>query len=144
MIEIFVSVLIIYLVYYFVSVRRFDKYGHVKNKKGSVSVKNDSKKNVKMSNDDKAIDYLALPSEAKYFIKKYHVDLDKVNLRGVLKVIGLILGVDIAIISCFVLLLFKSVVVQVLVASILIIPVYLISIRLLANYFKKKGLMKDV
>lgn len=132
MIEMFITILIVYLAYYFISVIRFDKYGHFK------------KNNKKNKNTDKLEDYMALPAEAKYFIKKYNVDLDKVNLRGVLNLIGVVLGIDIAIISLFVLLVFEAVVWQVIVASILIFPIYLLSIRIVGNYFKKKGLVKDV
>ena len=127
MIETFISILIVYVIYYFVSVTRFDKAGHLKNK-----------------GNRKISDYDGLPSEVKYFVKKYKVDLDKVNLHGVLKLIGLVLGIDIAILSLIVLLIFrKSVMLQVIVAALLIIPTYLISLRFVGKYFKKKGLVKD-
>lgn len=135
MIEVFVTVLIVYLIYYFVSVSRFDKSGHVKKKN------NKAKRN---KNTDKVDDYMALPAEVKYFVKKYNVDLDKVNLRGVLNLIGVVLGIDIAIVSLFVLVVFKTVVWQVVIASLLIFPIYLISLKFVGNYFKKKGLVKNV
>lgn len=127
MIETFITILIVYIIYYFVSVTRYDKSGHLKNKK-----------------NNKATDYEGLPSEVKYFVTKYNIDLDKVNLRGVLKLIGLVLGIDIAILSLAVLLIFRnSVVLQIIVAIILIIPLYLISLKFVGKYFKKKGLVKD-
>ena len=127
MIETFITILIVYLVYFFVSVARYDKNGHLKNKTKGVS------------------DYDGLPTEVKYFIKKYNIDLDKVNLRGLLKLTGLILGLDIALISIPVVLIFKTnVILQIVVSSLLIIPVYLISLKFLGDYFKKKGLVKNV
>ena len=127
MIETLITILIIYLVYFFVSVNRYDKEGHLKKRSKEVS------------------DYDGLPAEVKFFIKKYNIDLDKVNLRGLLKLSGLILGIDIALISIPVVLIFKTnVVLQVVVSSLLIIPVYLISLKILGNYFKKKGLVKNV
>lgn len=124
MVETFITIFIVYIIYYFVSVTRYDKSGHLKNKKVS--------------------DYEGLPSEVKYFVYKYNIDLDKVNLRGVLKLIGLVLGIDIAILSLAVLLIFReSVVLQIIVAIILIIPLYLFSLRFVGKYFKKKGLVKD-
>jgi hypothetical protein len=129
MIETFITIFIVYIVYYFVSVKRYDKTGHLKK----------TKKNNKID------DYQGLPSEVKYFVKKYNVDLEKVNLRGVLKLIGLVLGIDIAILSIIVLLIFRnSVVIQIVVASLFIIPIYLISLKFVGKYFKKKGLVKDV
>lgn len=127
MIETFITILIVYLVYFFVSVMRYDKSGHLKNKSKGVS------------------DYDGLPAEVKYFVKKYNIDLDKINLRGLLKLTGLILGLDIAIISIPVVLIFRTnVVLQVLVSSLLIIPIYLVSLMFLGKYFKKKGLVKNV
>ena len=127
MIEIFITVFIVYIVYYFVSVLRYDKSGHLKKKQKGIT------------------DYDGLPSEVKYFIKKYNIDLDKINLRGLLKLTGLVLGIDIAIISVIVVLIFRTnIVLQLVVASICIIPIYLISLKFLGNYFKKKGLVKNV
>jgi len=139
MIDVAICILIVYLVYYFVSVNRYDKTGHVKKKedKNSKKVKIDK-------NRSKVEDYMELPSEVKYFVKKYNVDLDKINLRGLLKLTGFVLGIDITIVTIFVLLVLESVVWQVVVASILIIPIYLISLKFLGKYFKKKGLIKDV
>ena len=142
MIDIFLTALIVYLLYYFISVKRFDNYGHVKKNKNNVN--NKQKKDKKMSNTDRVDDYMALPSEVKYFIKKYKVDLDKVNLHGMLKLIGFILGLDIALVSIFVLLVFKNIVIQLIVASLLIIPIYLISLKFLATNFKKRGWIKHV
>ncbi len=129
MIEIFLLTFLVYIMYYFVSIRKFDKNGHIKNKK---------KKNSSVD------DYEALPNEVKYFINKYKIDLNKVNLRGLLKLIGIVLGLDIAIVSVLVLILFENMVLQIVTASILIIPMYLVSLKWLAKVFKKKGLIKDV
>ena len=127
MIETIITILIVYLVYFFVSVARYDKNGHLKNKTKGVT------------------DYDGLPSEVKYFIKKYNIDTDKINYRGLLKLTGLILGIDIAILSIAVVLIFRTnVILQIVVASILIIPIYLISLKFLGKYFKKKGLVKNV
>lgn len=127
MIETVITIFIVYLVYFFVSVARYDKNGHLKNKTKGIT------------------DYDGLPSEVKYFIKKYNINLDKINLRGLLKLTGLILGVDIAVISIPVVLIFRTnIVLQLVISSLLIIPIYLISLNFLGNYFKKKGLVKNV
>ncbi len=117
------TVLIVYILYYIVSISRFDKIGHAK--KEGVS------------------DYQALPSEVKYFVWKYKVDEEKVNYRGVLKLIGLTLGIDIALIIIPVVLLIKNEILQIVVSVVLLFPVYLISLKIIGNYFKKKGLVKD-
>ncbi len=128
MLEVFITVLVVYIIYYFVSIRRYDK------------VTGSSRKNNVNVNC-----YAALPSEVKYFVKKYKVDDNKVNYRGVLKLIALVLGIDIAILSILSALLIKgSVVLQIVVPSLLIIPLYLISLKFVGKYFKKKGLVKNV
>lgn len=126
MIEIFIMVLIVYIIYYFVSVNRYDKNGNLKGK------------------NNKASNYEGLPSEVKYFIKRYNIDLDKVNLRGVLKLTGLVLGIDIAILTLLVLLIFKDkIVIELLISSLLIVPLYLVSLKFVGKYFEKKGLVKN-
>ncbi len=127
MIEVIITILIVYFMYYFVSIRRFDKYGHYKDGK---------KKQV--------TDYEALPSEVKYFIIKYKIDTNKINLRALLKLIGFILGLDIAFLSIIGVLIFKNKIVLLLVVSaVLIIPLFLISLKFVGNYFKKKGFVKN-
>ena len=127
MIEVVITVLIVYILYYFISINRFDKSGHYKKAK-----------------QQQVTDYEALPAEVKYFIMKYNIDLNKVNLRGVLKLSGLLLGIDIAIVSIICVLIFKDNIVPLLiVGAIAIIPIYLISLKIVSRSFKKRGLLKD-
>lgn len=137
MFEIGALAAVMYIVYFIVSVTKFDKNGHVKRSK-----KDEKKK--RSAEEQRKDDFLSLPAEVKYFIRKYNVDLDKVNLRGVLKVVGLVLGVDIAIVTVVSVLLFKKLTYQMILAIVLIIPMYLISLKFLAKAFKKRGLIKDV
>ena len=130
MFEIGAIAAVMYIVYFIVSVTKFDKNGHVKKSRSAEEQKKD--------------DFLSLPAEVKYFIRKYNVNLDKVNLRGVLKIVGLVLGVDIAIVTVVSVLLFKKLTYQMILAIVLIIPMYLISLKFLAKAFKKRGLIKDV
>lgn len=137
MFEIGALAAVMYVVYFIVSVTKFDKNGHVKRSKKD-------KKEKGSAEEQKKDDFLSLPAEVKYFIRKYNVDLDKVNLRGVLKIVGLVLGVDIAIVTVVSVLLFKKLTYQMILAIVLIIPMYLISLKFLAKAFKKRGLIKDV
>ena len=137
MFEIGAIAAVMYIVYFIVSVTKFDKNGHVKKSKKD-------KKKSRSAEEQKKDDFLSLPAEVKYFIRKYNVNLDKVNLRGVLKIVGLVLGVDIAIVTVVSVLLFKKLTYQMILAIVLIIPMYLISLKFLAKAFKKRGLIKDV
>lgn len=128
MIETIFTVIIIYILYFIFSVSKFDKYNELKKNK-----KKDAKEKISL--------YNALPAEVKYFVKRYNVDLNKFNVRGLLKLIGLVLGVDIGIVLAIVLLLVKKMAYQIILGFILLIPIYLISLRILARYLKKKGLI---
>lgn len=119
-----VIVFFVYALYYVVTISRFDKTGHSVNREVS--------------------DYQALPSEVKYFVKKYKVDENKVNYRGVLKMFALILGINIAIVVIPVVLLIENEILQIVIAVVILFPLFLFSLKLLGNYFKKKGLVKDV
>lgn len=119
-----VTVFFVYVLYYVVTISRFDKAGHSVNREVS--------------------DYQALPSEVKYFVKKYKVDENKVNYRGVLKMFALILGINIAIVVIPVVLLIENEILQIVIAVVILFPLFLFSLKLLGNYFKKKGLVKDV
>ena len=128
MLEVVITVFIVYILYYFISINRFDKDGHYKNaKKNGIT------------------DFEALPSEVKYFIMRYKIDLEKVNLRGLLKLTGLVLGIDIAIVSIVCVIIFKEDIVPLLITgAIAIIPIYLISLKIVSRSFKKRGLVKNV
>lgn len=134
MVDLFFCTLIVYIMYFFVSVNKFDKNGHVK--KSSLSKK--TVENMKKE------DFSRLPGETKYFIKKYNIDLDKVNLRGLLKMTGYILGLDIGLVFLVISGISNNVYVITIISVILIIPVYLLSLKILAKNFKKRGLIKNV
>ena len=70
---------ILFALYYLMSIRKYDKTGHYKSKNRS-SVE-------KIKKDD----FDHLPNEVKVFVVKYNVDLDKVNLHGLLKLFGIVL-----------------------------------------------------
>ena len=108
----------------FITISRFNKAGHTKKKNTT--------------------DYEALPSEAKYFVDKYKIDPQKVNYKGMLKLIALVLGIDIALVAVPILLIIKNEILQMILGTIIMIPVYLLSLKILGRYFKKKGLVKNV
>ena len=136
------AILLVYTVYFIFTVTRYDKNGHYKDKNYKYDK---SKSKTKITNELKVKDYQKLPSEVKFFVRKYRVDLDKINIRGLLNMIGVILGIDIAISIITVIFIFrdKSEVFVIVVGFISTMVLYLISIKFLGKYFEKKGLCKD-
>ncbi len=137
------AILLVYIIYYIFSVTRYDKSGHYKDKsrrKGK-GLKKLSKEEIKAL---KKKDYDKLPNEVKFFVSKYKIDLDKVNIRGLLKMVGLALGIDIAIATIIVVTIFKNdITIEIIVGFIIMLVLYLISLKIMGVYFEKKGLVKD-
>lgn len=134
------AIVFIYIIYYIFSVNRYDKNGHYKDKRFK------GKKKLSKSEQEelKKLDYDRLPGEVRVFVDLYKVDLDKVNIRGLLKLTGLILGMEIGAITILMVIIFKNnILISVIVGFILMMILYLISLKLLANNFKKRGLIKN-
>lgn len=126
MLELIVTIVLVYFIYYFWIAFNFDKSGNPK-QKGKKTSKNEK---------------LKMPSEAEYFVLKYNIDLSKINYRYFLQVIGLLVAFDIAIIANIVIRI-NTLWLQLVIGIILTIVVILISFGLLGRYFKKKGLTKN-
>lgn len=122
---------IVYIAYYVVSIRKFDNRGHIKLKKN---------KNKPTILDD----YEALPAEVKFFIKKYNLDIEKLNLKGVMKLVAMVLGVSISLSMLIVFLIFDNEFIVIIVTTLLMFPIFLFGLRLLGKYFIKKGYGKNV
>ena len=121
---------ILYALYYFTSIRRYDKTGHFKSK-NRTSVE-------KIKKDD----FDHLPNEVKIFVIKYNVDLDKINLRGLLKLFGVVLCATISLTFIISRTIVNVLLYQALITFVATIVIYIIFIIALGNYFKKKGLVK--
>ena len=129
MLDLIFSIVIIYLFYYIWIVINFDKRGNPrKGKKKKKTTKETKRK---------------MPVEVELFVTKYKIDLDKVNYRYFLQLMGLVVAFDLGIIVTIISYI-DELWIQLLVGFVLIIVLVLLSFKLLGNYFKKKGLTKDV
>lgn len=127
MIGFILIVVVTYLIYYLFVVRKYDEYGNYKVKKGKTSQKK-----------------LKYPTEVEILILKYRIDLKKINFRALLKLVGLVCAIDIAlIVTILVLLPIDNYLILLLVGFVLMFPVILISYKILGRFFKKKGLTKN-
>lgn len=122
MIKMIFSIIVIYILYYIWIVFNFDKRGEQKRKK--------NKK-------------LKMPSEVEYFVTKYKIDLKKVNYRYFLQLMGLVVAFDLSIVLA-IMDFISTLWIKCVVGFISMLIVVFLSFRLLGNYFRKKGLVKDV
>ena len=140
---------LVYIVYFIFTISRYDKNGHYKDRKYNYEEKlRQSKKKKdqkKIVNEVRVKDLEKLPNEVKYFVYKYKIDLEKVNIRGLLKLSGITLALCIAISIIIIVLGFKvrNYLLQIILCFVITMILYLISMKLLGNYFKKRGLVKD-
>ncbi len=120
-----ITVTLVYFIYYVMHIRKYDKDGKYIQKKNK-------------SEEPK------IPVEVELLIRKYNIDLKKLNYRGLLKVVGLVCALDVAIIVTLIIYLpIKSLMIKLLIGGLLTFPVILISYSLLGKYFKQKGLIKN-
>lgn len=82
------------------------------------------------------------PMEVKYLETKYKLDLKKLNYKRLLLLISVVSSLDISLIITIALF-FKSYLIELVVAVILIIPVIIISYSFVGKYYIKKGMTKD-
>ena len=143
------TILFVYIIYFVFTISRYDKNGHYKYK--NKDYEKELKKAKKQSKRDelikemKEIDFNKLPNEVKFFVVKYKVDLDKINIRGLLKMSGLLLAICISVALLIILIAMnkQEVTISIFVGFIITLVLYFISLKLLAIYFKKKGLLKN-
>ena len=141
------TILVVYLLYFIFTISRYDKNGHYKNNKELAeklekAKKKDKEKIVKEMHE---LDYQKLPSEVKFFVTSYKIDLEKVNIRGLLKLSGMLLAFSIAIALIFILIVLKNqeVTISIFIGFVITMVLYLIGLKIVGTYFKKKGLTKD-
>lgn len=128
MLELVLTTIFVYLVYYLWITFNFDNFGNLKIR---------GRKNKNKNNLEKK-----MPSEVKFFVNKYNIDLQKVNYKYFLQVIGLVVAIDFAIIANIVIRI-KALWLQILLIFVLVIVLTLLSFEILGRYFKKKGLTKN-
>lgn len=102
-----------YIVSYFLLVKKRDKY--------------DKKK---------------VPVEVQYMVNRYKLDMKNINYRKFLKSISLVGSLDMAL-AVIIIYNVNNIILQLLIGFIVLIPLILISFKLLANYYIKKGFGKD-
>lgn len=159
-IEFFVVTIIVYLFYFFYMINRYDDNGKLKKKKKKKKKLKGNKflkklflvspedevllRGRKSVNKKKAEEEIDFPSEVELFIMLSNVDLSKINYKKLLKLVGLTCSIDIGLILAIVNLVpVKSVIIEILIGFLLVIPVIFISYSILTKILKKRGMIKN-
>ena len=82
------------------------------------------------------------PDNIDEMLEKYNVDLDKLNYRYFLQLMGLVIAFDLSIVITIIGFV-HALWLKLLLSFILVIIIVFISFNILGKYFKKKGLTKD-
>lgn len=82
------------------------------------------------------------PMEVEFLIKKYKIDLKKINYKKLLNNIALVSALDITLVVSIIAIL-NSFLLSIIFGVILPIPLILISYNLIGKYYQKEGMIKD-
>ena len=104
-------------------------------------INKEKKRLEKMKKKNQRVDEVAYPAEVMYLVKRYQLDLKKVNYFSLLREISLVCSFDLSLIA-YLATQVNGTIWQILIAAILCIPVIYISFMLYGKRLQKKGLTK--
>ena len=77
--------------------------------------------------------------ELRFLIKKYHLDMSKINYRSIMNMIGLASSFVISFTATFIFKYIKNELLMILIGGLMIIPLIFITFNFIGLYYKKKG-----
>ena len=104
-------------------------------------INKEKKRLEKMKKKNQRVDEAAYPAEVMYLVKRYQLDLKKVNYFSLLREISLVCSFDLSLIA-YLATQVNGTIWQILIAAILCIPVIYIYFMLYGKRLQKKGLTK--
>lgn len=104
-------------------------------------INKEKKRLEKIKKKNQRVDEAAYPAEVMYLVKRYQLDLKKVNYFSLLREISLVCSFDLSLIA-YLATQVNGTIWQILIAALLCIPVIYISFMLYGKRLQKKGLTK--
>lgn len=83
-----------------------------------------------------------MPTEVKYLVSKYKIDIKKVNYNQLLQIVALVSSLDITLVVS-VLTLVENFFISILISIVLVVVTIFISYHFVGNFYRKKGMIKD-
>ena len=96
----------------------------------------------KSKTKDRNNDTGKIPIEVQYLIKRYNIDLKNINYYKFVRNICLVGSLDMSIVLCIVIKI-KGLLLQLFIAFLVLIPLILISYRILGRIYVKKGKIEN-
>lgn len=93
------------------------------------------RRNMKKKNDKYSVELI-------YIINKYKLDLNKINIKKLLRIICIVSSIDISF-TVLVIDIINNIYLQILIGFIFIIPLIIITFGYIGNYYSKKGMIKN-
>ena len=90
---------------------------------------------------NKKYDPNKVPQELAYLIRKYRLDMKKINYKKIMNVIGLVCAFDIAFTSTFMFAFVKNIYLAIFVGAIMLVPLIVITFSFIGKYYRKKGMI---
>ncbi len=84
-----------------------------------------------------------VPVELMLLIKKYHLDMSKINYQKIMNLIGLVSAFDIAFSATFVMKYIENIYLAILIGTVIFIPLIVITYSFIGKYYVKKGKIKN-
>lgn len=84
-----------------------------------------------------------VPQELVFLIRKYQLDMTKINYKEILNIIGLVSAFDIAFTATFIFHFIDNVYLCIIVGAIMLIPLIVITYGFIGSYYKKKGMSRN-
>ena len=84
-----------------------------------------------------------VPIELGYLIRKYRLDMSKINFKKIMNQIGIVSAFDIAFTATFMFIFVKNIYLSIILGAVMIVPLIIISFNILGNIYKKKGKVKN-
>ena len=82
-----------------------------------------------------------VPIELGYLIRKYRLDMKRINYKRLMNQIGIVSAFDIAFTATFMFIFVKNIYLSIILGAVMIIPLIIITFNILGSIYKKKGLV---
>ena len=82
-----------------------------------------------------------IPLELMFLVRKYRLDLKKINYKKTMNFIGLICAFDISFTATFMFYYVKNLYLSILIGAIMLIPLIIITFNLIGKYYEKRGMI---